>query len=65
MDFPHCDKGCTLQQLLRTFLARYVAYAAMRSRRLADGPDEVHRDQIGKLEAAQYRTRADYAAPSA
>ncbi len=31
------------------------AYASARSLRLADGPDEVHRAQIGKLELSRYR----------
>ncbi|MBA5688318.1 acyl-CoA dehydrogenase family protein [Rugamonas apoptosis] len=31
------------------------AYAGARSLRLADGPDEVHRAQIGKMELARYR----------
>jgi acyl-CoA dehydrogenase len=31
------------------------AYAGARSLRLADGPDEVHRAQIGKLELARYK----------
>jgi acyl-CoA dehydrogenase len=31
------------------------AYATARLLRLADGPDEVHRNQIGKLELARYR----------
>ncbi len=35
------------------FLAH--AYASARSLRLADGPDEVHRAQIGKLELARYQ----------
>ncbi len=30
------------------------AYAGARSLRLADGPDEVHRDQIGRLELRRY-----------
>jgi acyl-CoA dehydrogenase len=32
------------------------AYAGARSLRLADGPDEVHRVQIGKLELSRYRS---------
>jgi acyl-CoA dehydrogenase len=32
------------------------AYAGARSLRLADGPDEVHRAQIGKMELARYKT---------
>ncbi|SHN18710.1 acyl-CoA dehydrogenase [Duganella sacchari] len=35
------------------FLAH--AYASARSLRLADGPDEVHRSQIGKMELARYK----------
>ena len=31
-----------------------MAYAHLRTLRLADGPDEVHRDQIGRLEIAKY-----------
>ena len=30
-------------------------YASSRTLRLADGPDEVHRNQIGKLELAKYK----------
>ena len=36
------------------FLAH--AYAAARSLRIADGPDEVHRNQIARLELARYRS---------
>jgi acyl-CoA dehydrogenase len=32
-----------------------VAYAEARSLRFADGPDEVHREQIARLELARYR----------
>ena len=34
-----------------------MAYANARLLRIADGPDEVHRNQIGKLELAKYRQR--------
>lgn len=36
-----------------------VAYATARLLRLADGPDEVHRDQLARLEFKRQRTRND------
>jgi acyl-CoA dehydrogenase len=38
-----------------TFLAR--AYANLRTLRFADGPDEVHTDQIGRLEIARHKKK--------
>ncbi len=40
-----------------------AAYAAARTIRLADGPDEVHREQIGKLELARHRPAEATAGP--
>jgi acyl-CoA dehydrogenase len=34
-----------------------AAWVAARTLRLADGPDEVHRNQIAKLELARYKAR--------
>jgi acyl-CoA dehydrogenase len=42
-----------------------AAYAAARTIRFADGPDEVHREQIGKLELARHRPHDVAASPGA
>jgi acyl-CoA dehydrogenase len=39
-------------------------YAQVRTLRFADGPDEVHRNQVGKLELARYKTAVAGVAPS-
>jgi acyl-CoA dehydrogenase len=40
-----------------------AAYATARMLRLADGPDEVHRSQIAKLELKKYAKRVEAAVP--
>jgi len=61
---PGGDNGCLKElvgrlhqetPLWQDFLLAH-AYAGARSLRLADGPDEVHRAQIGKLELSRYRS---------
>ncbi|MDR6503930.1 acyl-CoA dehydrogenase [Burkholderia ambifaria] len=46
-------QACGAYGMQDRFLAQ--AYAAARSLRIADGPDEVHRNQIGRMELARYR----------
>jgi acyl-CoA dehydrogenase len=43
-------------------LPRAAAYAGARTLRFAAGPDDVHREQIGKLELARHQP-SDSAAP--
>jgi acyl-CoA dehydrogenase len=46
-------QACGAHGLQDRFLGQ--AYAISRSLRIADGPDEVHRNQVAKLELARYR----------
>ncbi|SOE98821.1 Acyl-CoA dehydrogenase [Burkholderia sp. OK233] len=48
-------QACGAHGMQDPFLAH--AYALSRSLRIADGPDEVHRNHLAKLELARYRTR--------
>jgi acyl-CoA dehydrogenase len=42
-----------------------AAYAKARTMRIVDGPDEVHRDQLARLELSPYRNTPDGARPAA
>ncbi len=48
------DPGARRRRRQPTTFGLADAYAQARTLRLADGPDEVHRNAIGKLELAKY-----------
>ena len=67
MNFSYSEKVIALQEKLQDFGAAGVGpdytlavqWANSRTLRLADGPDEVHRNQIAKLEMKKHRAKTE------